>query len=65
LKDINSDLKDELKTIPVLIGKQRTIKLLNRLNIIAFIPLFIGIYLKVIPLFAVILILFYFYSVYI
>ncbi len=64
LKDINSDLKDGLKTIPVLIGKQRTIKLLHKLNIIAFIPLFIGIYLKVIPLFAVILILFYFYSVY-
>jgi 4-hydroxybenzoate polyprenyltransferase len=64
LKDINSDQKDELKTLPVLLGKERTFKLLHRLNIIAFIPLFIGIYLKVIPLFAVILILFYFYSVY-
>ncbi len=64
LKDIESDQKEGLKTIPVLLGKQRTLKLLRRMNIIAFIPLFIGIYLKIIPLFATIMILFYFYGIY-
>jgi 4-hydroxybenzoate polyprenyltransferase len=64
LKDIVSDRKDGLKTIPVLLGKTRTLKFLHRLNIIAFIPLFIGIILKIIPLFAAIMVLFYFYSIY-
>ncbi len=64
LKDIVSDRKEGLKTIPVLLGKTRTLKFLHRLNIIAFIPLFIGIILKIIPLFAAIMVLFYFYSIY-
>jgi 4-hydroxybenzoate polyprenyltransferase len=64
LKDINCDQKERLKTIPVILGKEKTLKFLDKLNIIAFIPLFIGIYLKIIPLFTVIMILFYFYSRY-
>ena len=35
LKDIKSDKKEGLKTIPVLLGKQMTLKLLHRLNIVA------------------------------
>ncbi len=64
LKDINSDQKEGLKTIPVLLGKQKTLKLLNNLNIIAFIPLILGIIVKIIPIYASIMILFYFYSIY-
>lgn len=64
LKDIKSDQREGLKTIPVLLGKQTTLKLLHRLNIIAFIPLFLGIYMKIIPLFSVIMIGFLFYSLF-
>ena len=64
LKDIKSDQKEGLKTLPVILGKQKTLKILDIINLIAFIPLFIGIYLKLIPLFAASLIIFYFYSRY-
>ncbi|OPY21084.1 MAG: prenyltransferase [Methanobacterium sp. PtaU1.Bin097] len=64
LKDIKSDRKEGLKTVPVILGKKGTLKLLHILNILAFIPLFVGIYLGIIPLFAAIMVLFYFYSVY-
>jgi 4-hydroxybenzoate polyprenyltransferase len=64
LKDIKSDQREGLKTLPVILGKQKTLKILDILNLIAFIPLFIGIYLKLIPLFAASLIIFYFYSKY-
>jgi 4-hydroxybenzoate polyprenyltransferase len=64
LKDIKSDQKEGLKTLPVILGKQKTLKILDIINLIAFIPLFIGIYLKLIPLFAASLIIFYFYSKY-
>lgn len=64
LKDIYVDQKEGLKTIPVILGKKRTINLLHALNILAFVPLFFGIYLHLIPLFAASMVLFYFYSVY-
>ncbi len=64
LKDIKSDAKEGLKTIPVLLGKEKTLKFLFRLNLIAFIPFFIGIYLNIIPVFASILVVFFFYSWY-
>ena len=54
IKDIESDKKDNLKTMPIFLGKDRTLKYLNILNavsfiiilivtLIAFINLFIGI----------------------
>lgn len=64
LKDIKNDAIQGLKTIPVILGKEETIKLLQKMNILAFIPLLVGIYLNIIPIFAAILILFIFYSLY-
>lgn len=64
LKDIYADQKEGLKTIPVLLGKKTTVKFLHGLNILAFIPLFLGIYLHLIPFFAASMVLFYFYSSY-
>lgn len=64
VKDIASDAQAKLKTIPVLLGKEKSLKFLHGLNILAFIPLFIGIYLKIIPLFGASMIVFYFYSLY-
>lgn len=62
LKDIKSDRNERLKTIPMILGKEKTLKLLQGLNILAFIPLFTGIFLEMIPLFTVFMFLFYFYS---
>ena len=64
LKDYLADSKEGLKTLPVIMGKDRAIKLLHLLNIAAFFPLIIGVYLKIIPLFTISLIVFYFYSLY-
>ena len=64
LKDHLTDSKEGLKTLPVIIGKDKAIKLLHLLNIAAFFPLIIGVYLKIIPIFTISLIVFYFYSLY-
>ena len=41
IKDIESDGARGLKTLPVMLGRERTLKFLHWLNIFAFIPLFI------------------------
>lgn len=64
IKDLESDREEGLKTLPVTLGKEHTLKFLQIFNIFSFIPLFVGIYMKEIPLFAFSLILFYFYSFY-
>jgi len=64
LKDIDNDTAGKIKTLPVILGKKYTIKILNTMNIIAFLPLILGIYLKIIPLFALFLVLFSFYGLY-
>ncbi len=64
LKDIKNDKKEKLKTLPVVIGKDATIKFLYFLNFISFIPLILGVYLKIFPLFALFLLLFSIYGLY-
>ncbi|MBU4548204.1 MAG: UbiA family prenyltransferase, partial [Euryarchaeota archaeon] len=64
LKDIKSDKKQGLRTLPVLWGKDKTINFLNILNLSAFFPLFLGIYMGVIPDYALIMTVFYFYTAY-
>jgi len=64
LKDYIVDLEEGLKTLPVMLGKGKTIKILHLLNIIAFIPLIAGVYLKILPLYSLSLLGFYFYSFY-
>ncbi|RJS48249.1 MAG: prenyltransferase [Methanobacterium sp.] len=64
LKDINSDKKQGLRTLPVLCGKDKTITFLNFLNILAFFPLFLGIYMGFIDPYAIIMLVFYFYTAY-
>lgn len=64
IKDIEGDGKQGLKTIPVILGKERTLKYLHLLNAISFIPLFIGIYLKVIPVYALSLTLLFIYDLF-
>jgi 4-hydroxybenzoate polyprenyltransferase len=64
LKDSITDSKEGLKTLPVLLGKENAIKLLHLLNFIAFLPLIIGVYLKIIPILTLSLLIFFFYSFY-
>jgi 4-hydroxybenzoate polyprenyltransferase len=64
LKDFQVDRDEGLRTLPVMVGKDSTIKILHLLNIITFIPLIIGVYLKILPLYSLSLIAFYFYSYY-
>jgi 4-hydroxybenzoate polyprenyltransferase len=62
--DVKNDAQEKLKTIPVILGKIKTLKLMYILNFLAFIPLFIGIWLQVIPIYASLMVLFLFYSIY-
>ncbi len=64
LKDIENDKAEGLKTIPVIMGKKSTIKLLKSINIIAFIPVVLGVYFNLIGFSAVYLLVFIFYSYY-
>jgi len=64
IKDMESDKNQGLKTFPVIYGIKTTLKYLNLLNFFSFLPLAIGIYLKIFPIFSVSLTLIYFYSFY-
>jgi 4-hydroxybenzoate polyprenyltransferase len=64
LKDYKVDVEEGLKTLPVLLGEDNSIKILHLLNIITFIPLITGVYLKILPLYSLSLLAFYFYSFY-
>ena len=62
LKDIDNDKSDGLKTLPVILGKGNTTKLLHFTNIIAFFPLILGIYFNLVNIAAVFLLPFVFYG---
>lgn len=64
LKDSLLDSKEGLKTLPVMMGKPMTIKLLHLLNFVAFLPIILGVYIGIIPPLCLSLIIFYFYSFY-
>ncbi|MDI6724969.1 MAG: UbiA family prenyltransferase [Methanobacterium sp.] len=53
LKDIDNDTASRIKTLPVILGKKSTIKILNSMNIISFIPLILGIYFNIISFCAI------------
>jgi 4-hydroxybenzoate polyprenyltransferase len=64
IKDISSDMARGLKTLPVMLGRERTMLFLHALNVLAFIPLVLGVYIGKIPLFGLSLFVFYFYDLY-
>jgi 4-hydroxybenzoate polyprenyltransferase len=64
LKDFETDKKEKLKTLPVIMGKNRAITILYILNVISFIPLIYGVYMHLIPLYTISLTLFGIYSFY-
>jgi 4-hydroxybenzoate polyprenyltransferase len=64
IKDIESDGKKGLKTIPIKFGKEKTLELLQILNVISFIPLVIGVAVRALPVFTLALLSLYFYTFY-
>lgn len=64
LKDIKNDKKENLKTLPVIMGKNNSINFLYILNVVSFIPLIYGVYMNLVPLFTISLTIFSIYSFY-
>ena len=64
IKDIEFDKKEKLKTIPILFGKDKTLNFLHIINIFSFLPIIIGVYINLLPLFSLSILFFYFYSFY-
>ena len=64
IKDIETDKKNGLKTIPVLVGRKKTLIYLYIINIISFMPIILGVYKDIFLPFSLSLIVLYFYSCY-
>ena len=64
IKDVESDKKERLLTLAVVMGKEKLIYLLGLINIFSAVPLLLGIYLDLIPKFAIMLLLTIPYSFY-
>ncbi len=64
LKDIKSDGKKGLKTIPVLIGFNNTITFTCLLSVITLIPLLFGVYYQVLPVYVLLFAIFTCYCIF-
>lgn len=64
IKDIESDKKEGLKTLPVVLGKGKTIKFLHIFNFFSFLPLIMGVCLNLLPGFSLIMLVFFFFVLY-
>ena len=64
IKDIKSDKKNCLKTLPALLGKMRVLSYLHIINIFSIVPIIIGVFKNLLPPYALFLLVFYFYSFY-
>jgi 4-hydroxybenzoate polyprenyltransferase len=62
IKDIETDGKKGLKTIPIKFGKKKTLELLQFLNVLSFIPLAAGVAIGALPVFTLALLALYFYT---
>ncbi|MGA9188373.1 MAG: UbiA family prenyltransferase, partial [Methanosarcina sp.] len=64
LKDLDADMKEKLKTLPIIFGRNNTINILHVINTIAFILIIYSVYTKILPFYTIILSVFYFYTMY-
>jgi 4-hydroxybenzoate polyprenyltransferase len=64
IRDIVSDKVNKLKTIPVILGKDKSIFVLNILNIISLIIIIYGIFINAIPGYSLALIAFFIYTLF-
>ncbi len=64
VKDMKSDKKQNLVTLPIYFGRQKFLTILNIINLISFIVLLIAIVTQSIPWFSLLLLIFCLYRVY-
>lgn len=64
IKDMETDKKQNLKTLPIYLGKHKFLIFLHLMNFISFIIIFTAINIQLIPLFSIFLILSNFYCFY-
>ncbi len=55
IKDIESDKADDVRTVPVYLGREKTIKLLHIINLLSLLPILLGVYLGYLPTVAIFL----------
>lgn len=63
IKDIKSDGINALKSIPVIYGKEGTLRLVSVLNVVSILPVAVGISINVFPTYTALLALFCVYSI--
>ena len=64
LKDMESDKKQDLKTLPIYFGRQKFLNFLHIINIVAFIFLLVAAIIGIIPIFSLILLPFCLYRIF-
>ncbi len=64
IKDIEIDSKRGLKTIPILLGKEKCLDVLQIINLISIMPIILGVLFGIIPYYAFLLGFIFFYSFY-
>ena len=64
IKDMDTDRKQNLLTLPLYFGKQNFLILLHIINFMSFLLIFIGIFLGILPFFSIFLFIFYLYCTY-
>jgi 4-hydroxybenzoate polyprenyltransferase len=64
LKDVRSDVGEGLQTVPVVLGRRRTIRLLYLFNLLSPVPLFLGVLTSELPGVALVLVVFTFFCFY-
>ncbi|MCX6764181.1 MAG: UbiA family prenyltransferase [Candidatus Nealsonbacteria bacterium] len=64
IKDIESDKKEKLLTLAVVLRKEKLIKFLNILNILSFLPIILGVFFNLFPFYSIILVFTVFYAFY-
>lgn len=64
IKDLESDKQENYKTFPLLLGQKKTLLILHIINSLAFVVLFYGVFINVIPAYALVLSIFYVYTMY-
>lgn len=64
IKDIESDKKENLLTLPIVFGKTGVFHFLSFINVLSSIPIILGVFLKILPQFSIALLLTIPYSFY-
>lgn len=64
IKDIETDRTYQIKTFPILFGKEKFLSILQMINFISIIPIIIGVYLHILPLYSLLLLASVAYSFY-